>query len=68
MHYHGEPGELYDLAADPLELMNRFGEEKTQSVVRDLRNRMPRHLLEASALPDRGKGNPYFQRRLNTTD
>ncbi len=68
MHYHGEPGELYDLAADPLERMNRFGEEKTQSVVRDLRNRMPRHLLEASALPDRGKGNPYFQRRLNTTD
>lgn len=64
IHYAGEDGELYDLADDPAERRNRFGDAS----LREVRAEMQQRLLDwRIAMPTNGysvpqRDNPYFRR------
>lgn len=57
--YAGGAGELYDLAADPGELVNRYDDPAYRGRRQELLEEITRFLIRHSRMPDRG-GNGFF--------
>ena len=66
IHYFGEPGELYDLEADPGERINLFARPECSEVLSELAALLPEDLKTSATLPPPGRDNPYFREKLTT--
>ena len=67
IHYIGEPGELYDLEADPDERDNLYTETGLSAVKDEMEALLPDGLKTSQTLPPPGSDNPYLKEKLTTT-
>ena len=64
VHYESGEGELYDLAEDPDELVNRCGDEGSAEMVSQLRARLVEHSLANARCSSLAQRRPQFPLRV----